>query len=59
MLAYVDDMVVTSKEKDLHIAYLEELFMTIAKYNLKFNPEKCMFGVEAGKFLGFLLIERE
>jgi len=30
----------------------------IAKYKLKLNPEKCVFGVEAGKFLGFLLIER-
>jgi len=36
---------------------LEELFSTIAKYNLKLNPKKCVFGVEAGKFLGFLLTE--
>jgi len=34
------------------------LFTTIAKYKLKLNPEKCIFGVEAGKFLGFLLTER-
>jgi len=25
---------------------------------LKLNPEKCIFGAEAGKFLGFLLTER-
>jgi len=25
---------------------------------LKLNPEKCVFGVEAGKLLGFLLTER-
>jgi len=56
--AYVDDMVVTSKRKDQHIADLEELFTTIAKYNLKLNPDKCVFGVEAGKFIGFLLTER-
>jgi len=37
---------------------LEELFATIAKYRLKLNPKKCVFGVEAGKFLGFLLTER-
>jgi len=37
---------------------LEELFITIARYKLKLNPEKCVFGVEAGKFLGFLLSER-
>jgi len=37
---------------------LEELFTTIAKYRLKLNPEKCVFGVKAGRFLGFLLTER-
>jgi len=56
--AYVDDMVVTSLEKSRHVADLEELFVTIARYKLKLNPEKCIFGVEAGKFLGFLLSER-
>jgi len=55
--AYVDNMVITSAKKDQHVADLEELFTTITKYNLKLNPEKCVFGVEAGKFLGFLLIE--
>ena len=44
-------MVVTSPEKSRHVADLEELFTTIAKFRLKLNPEKCIFGVEAGKFL--------
>jgi len=56
--AYVDDMVVTSQVKDQHVNDLEELFTTIAKYRLKLNPEKCVFGVEAGKFLGFLFTDR-
>ena len=56
--AYVDDMVVTSEEKDWYVADLEELFTTIAKYNLKLNLEKCVFGVKARKLLGFLLTER-
>ena len=56
--AYVDDMVVTSHERGQHAADLEELFATISKYHLKLNPEKCVFGVEAGKFLGFMLTER-
>jgi len=56
--AYVDDMVVTSLEKNKHVADLEELFITIARYKLKLNPEKCVFGVEAGKILGFLLSKR-
>jgi len=56
--AYVDDMVVTSQQREQDVADLKELFSTIAKYKLKLNPEKCVFGVEAGKFLGFLLTER-
>jgi len=56
--AYVNDMVVTSQARGQHVSNLEELFTTIAKYRLKLNPENCVFGVEAGKFLGFLLTER-
>jgi len=56
--AYVDDMVITSEKEDQHVADLKELFTTIARYNLRLNPNKCVFGVEVGKFLGFLLIER-
>ena len=53
--AYVDDMVVTSQVKDQHTTDLGKLITTIAKYRLKLNPEKCVFGC---KFLGFLLTER-
>jgi len=56
--AYVDDMVVTSRQREQHVTNLEELFTIIAKYRLKLNPEKCVFGVEAGKFFGFLLTKR-
>jgi len=56
--AYVDDMVVTSHERGRHAADLEELFTTISIYHLKLNPEKCVFGVEAGNFLGFIFTER-
>jgi len=36
--AHVDDMVVTSKQREQHVADLEELFTTIAKYRLMLNP---------------------
>ena len=45
MQAYVDDMVVTSLETSRHVTDLEELFFIIARYKLKLNPEKCIFGV--------------
>ena len=39
--AYVDDMVIASKDRAQHVVDLEELFVTISKYHLKLNPEKC------------------
>ena len=56
---YVDDMIVMSERKDQHVVDLEELLTTITKYNLKLNLDKCVFEVEARKFLGFLLTERD
>nr|KYP70636.1 Transposon Ty3-G Gag-Pol polyprotein [Cajanus cajan] len=53
--AYVDDMVVKSVSTGRHFDGLQDLFDTISVYQLKLNPKKCSFGVQAGKFLGFLL----
>jgi len=39
-------------------AYVDNMVATIVMYNPKLNHDKCVFGVEAGKFLGFLLPER-
>jgi len=38
--------------KERHLVDLEELFTTIAKSILNLNPGKCVFRIEAGKFLG-------
>jgi len=56
--SYVDDMVVTSTGNESHAVDMQELFATINKYQLKLNLEKCVFGVKARKFLGFMLTER-
>jgi len=58
MAAYVDDMVVKSVESGYHMEDLKELFQGLGKYNLKLNPEKCVFRVKAEKFLGFMLTQR-
>ncbi|CAJ2641456.1 unnamed protein product [Trifolium pratense] len=55
---YMDDMIVKSKEEVDHTAHLKRVFDQARKYNMRFNPEKCTFGVKAGKFLGFYLTER-
>lgn len=53
---YVDDMIVKSEEEIKHQSDLDETFNTIRRYNLRLHPEKCSFGTQAGKFLGFMLI---
>lgn len=55
---YVDDMIVKSEEETKHQGDLDETFNTIRRYNLRLNPEKCSFGIQAGKFLGFMLTSR-
>ncbi|GJW19681.1 reverse transcriptase domain-containing protein [Tanacetum coccineum] len=53
--AYVDDMVIKSKdEKDL-LADIAETFENLKAINMKLNPKKCSFGVEEGKFLGYMV----
>ncbi|RDY02358.1 Retrovirus-related Pol polyprotein from transposon 17.6, partial [Mucuna pruriens] len=55
---YVDVMVVKSEKANKHCETLEHVFKTLKDHQLKLNPEKCSFRVQAGKFLGFMLTER-
>nr|ABF93727.1 retrotransposon protein, putative, Ty3-gypsy subclass [Oryza sativa Japonica Group] len=56
--AYVDDVVVKTKQKDNLITDLEETFASICAFRMKLNPEKCIFGVPSGKLLGFMISQR-
>ena len=54
MEAYIDDMLVKSKEELAHLDDLKETFTSLKQYQMKLNPSKCVFGVASGKFLGFM-----
>ena len=58
MEVYIDDMLVKSVKSELHITHLAEAFQVLKSYNMKLNPAKCVFGVSAGKFLGFIVNSR-
>src|SRR5512133_3915922 len=58
MEAYMDDIVVKTKDKVALVQDLEETFANLRKINLKLNPENCMFGVPSGKLLGFFVSQR-
>ena len=45
---------VESKGYKEHLADLRETLECTRKYGLKMNLNKCVFGVSAGQFLGFM-----
>jgi hypothetical protein len=55
VLTYVDDIIVKSTKQENHITDLQETFANFRQAGLKLNPEKCVFGVKKGKFLGCLV----
>ena len=38
---------------------LRETFENLRWFQIKLNPEKCVFGIPAGQLLGFLVSERD
>jgi hypothetical protein len=55
VFTYFDDIIVKSTKQENHIDDLQETFANFRKVGLKLNPEKCVFGVKKGKFLGCLV----
>ena len=58
MEAYVDDVVVQTKHVETLVDDLRLTFDNLRAYDIKLNPEKCIFGVPAGKLLGFIVSGR-
>jgi hypothetical protein len=56
--AYVDDVVVKTRNSNTLIADHEETFASLREYRWKLNPNKCVFGVPSGKLLGFIISHR-
>ena len=55
MELYIEDMLVKSKERPDHATHLQEAFEILGAYDMKLNPSKCAFGINAGRFLGFMV----
>jgi hypothetical protein len=56
--AYINDIIVKTRESHTFIEDLEETFANLRRVNIKLNPAKCAFGVPSGKLLGFLVSHR-
>ena len=55
MEIYIDDIVVKSKKTVEHVNYLRKSFERMRLHQLKLNPLKCAFEVQAEIFLGILV----
>src|SRR3954464_3894406 len=51
-------MLVKSTVETDYIRDLEETSGVLCSYQIKLNPQKCVFGVGSGKFLGFMITNR-
>ncbi|GJQ97692.1 retrovirus-related pol polyprotein from transposon TNT 1-94 [Tanacetum coccineum] len=56
--AYVDDIVIKSRTEQDIIKDIKQTFSTLRRVNIKFNPKKCSFGMEEGKFLGYIVTSK-
>ena len=59
MEVYIDDMLPKTKERPDHMKHLEETFELLHTNGMKLDPLKRVFGVNLGKFLGFMVTQRE
>src|SRR3954467_7790632 len=55
---YVDGIVIKTYSASTLLDDLRETFATLNKYIIKINPKKCVFGVPAGKILGYMVSAR-
>ena len=55
MEVYVDDMLVKCPTIEQDNEDLANTFASLRLYNMRLNPEKYTFKVEASKFLGFMV----
>ena len=58
MEAYIDDIVVKTKDPEELIKDLTKTFANLRKYRWKLNPTKCEFGVPLRKLLSFIVSQR-
>ena len=52
---YLDDLPAKSRRRQDHLNHLRQIFVHSRYYHIRLNPHKCIFGVESGRLLGFIV----
>ena len=58
MEVYMDDMLIKRKKVSDHITDLSQTFDQLEKHQMRLNPTKCVFGVQDGMFLEYIVNQR-
>jgi hypothetical protein len=56
--AYVDDVVVKTKQRGTLLDDLRETFANLRRYRMKLNPEWCTIGMPARQLLGYIVSQQ-
>jgi hypothetical protein len=56
---YLDDLPSHSSSQSDHIGHLRAIFLRCWFYHIRLNPHKCIFAIESGQFLGFVVSKDE
>ena len=57
VLNYIDDILTHSKTHTEQLDALEKVFITLRRFGLKINPQKCLFSLSKVSYLGFEIDE--
>ena len=52
---YLDNLPAHSQRREDHPGHLRDIFLRCCHYNIRLNPHKCVFSVETGLLLGFVV----
>ena len=52
---YLDDLPAHSDRREEHLSHLRAIFLRCRFYRVRLNPHKCIFCVESGRLLGFIV----
>ena len=52
---YLDDLPAHSLRRDDYPTHLRAIFMRCRHYKIRLNPQKCVFCVQSGQLLGFII----
>ena len=58
LVIYLDDLTVFSQSDQQHLDHLRRVFLKCRKYGISSNPKNSLFGLEEGKLLGHIYLQR-